>query len=53
MFRMSVFLDPLSYFTTIDVYILTKELKEAGAGLFAAAMIDRVSGYFPTWSWLI
>lgn len=53
MFRMSVFLAPLFYFTTIGIYVLTKELKEAGAGLLAAVMIARVSGYFSTWSWLI
>ncbi|XP_012513598.1 PREDICTED: dolichyl-diphosphooligosaccharide--protein glycosyltransferase subunit STT3A [Propithecus coquereli] len=41
-----VFLAPLfSSFTTIVTYHLTKELKDAGAGLLAAAMIAVVPGY--------
>uniref|UniRef100_A0A8C6JQJ2 Dolichyl-diphosphooligosaccharide--protein glycosyltransferase subunit STT3A n=1 Tax=Melopsittacus undulatus TaxID=13146 RepID=A0A8C6JQJ2_MELUD len=41
-----VFLAPLfSSFTTIVTYHLTKELKDAGAGLLAAAMISVVPGY--------
>jgi len=41
-----VFLAPLfSSFTTIVTYILTKELKDAGSGLVAAAMISIVPGY--------
>ncbi|XP_015905208.1 dolichyl-diphosphooligosaccharide--protein glycosyltransferase subunit STT3A [Parasteatoda tepidariorum] len=41
-----VFLAPLfSSFTTIITYLLTKELKDAGAGLVAAAMISVVPGY--------
>lgn len=41
-----VFLAPLfSSFTTIVTYHMTKELKDAGAGLVAAAMISVVPGY--------
>ncbi|XP_067666152.1 dolichyl-diphosphooligosaccharide--protein glycosyltransferase subunit STT3A [Haliotis asinina] len=41
-----VFLAPLfSSFTTIVTYLLTKELKDAGAGLVAAAMLSIVPGY--------
>uniref|UniRef100_A0A8C5B145 Dolichyl-diphosphooligosaccharide--protein glycosyltransferase subunit STT3A n=1 Tax=Gadus morhua TaxID=8049 RepID=A0A8C5B145_GADMO len=41
-----VFLAPLfSSFTTIVTYHFTKELKDAGAGLLAAAMIAIVPGY--------
>jgi len=41
-----VFLAPLfSSFTTIVTYLLTKELKDTGAGLVAAAMISIVPGY--------
>ncbi|NXE17185.1 STT3A glycosyltransferase, partial [Lophotis ruficrista] len=41
-----VFLAPLfSSFTTVVTYHLTKELKDAGAGLLAAAMIAVVPGY--------
>jgi len=41
-----VFLAPLfSSFTTIVTYLLTKELKNTGAGLVAAAMISIVPGY--------
>uniref|UniRef100_A0A8C2WHD7 Dolichyl-diphosphooligosaccharide--protein glycosyltransferase subunit STT3A n=1 Tax=Cyclopterus lumpus TaxID=8103 RepID=A0A8C2WHD7_CYCLU len=41
-----VFLAPLfSSFTTIVTYHFTKELKDAGAGLLAAAMIAVVPGY--------
>ena len=41
-----VFLAPLfSSFTTIVTYLLTKELKDAGSGLVAAAMISIVPGY--------
>ncbi|KAG2470023.1 STT3A glycosyltransferase, partial [Polypterus senegalus] len=41
-----VFLAPLfSSFTAIVTYHLTKELKDAGAGLLAAAMIAVVPGY--------
>lgn len=41
-----VFLAPLfSSFTVIVVYLLTKEVKDAGAGLIAAAMIAIVPGY--------
>ncbi|KAG1653300.1 Dolichyl-diphosphooligosaccharide--protein glycosyltransferase subunit STT3A [Nymphon striatum] len=41
-----VFLAPLfSSFTTIVTYLLTKELKNEGAGLVAAAMISIVPGY--------
>lgn len=41
-----VFLAPLfSSFTTIITFIFTKELKDAGAGLVAAAMISIVPGY--------
>uniref|UniRef100_A0A4W3H813 Dolichyl-diphosphooligosaccharide--protein glycosyltransferase subunit STT3A n=1 Tax=Callorhinchus milii TaxID=7868 RepID=A0A4W3H813_CALMI len=41
-----VFLAPLfSSFTTIVTYHLTRELKDAGAGLLAAAMIAVVPGY--------
>jgi len=41
-----VFLAPLfSSFTTIITFIFTKELKDAGSGLVAAAMISIVPGY--------
>ncbi|VVC39577.1 Hypothetical protein CINCED_3A020828 [Cinara cedri] len=41
-----VFLAPLfSSFTTIVTFLLTKELKDTRAGLFAAAMIAIVPGY--------
>ncbi|RZC35510.1 dolichyl-diphosphooligosaccharide--protein glycosyltransferase subunit STT3A [Asbolus verrucosus] len=41
-----VFLAPLfSSFTTIITYLLTKEVKNAGAGLVAAAMVSIVPGY--------
>ncbi|XKL60525.1 hypothetical protein PGB90_007582 [Kerria lacca] len=41
-----VFLAPLfSSFTTIVTYLLTKELKNTGAGLVAAALISIVPGY--------
>lgn len=41
-----VFLAPLfSSLTTVITYLLTKELKDAGAGLVAAAMISIVPGY--------
>ncbi|XP_013784909.1 dolichyl-diphosphooligosaccharide--protein glycosyltransferase subunit STT3A-like isoform X2 [Limulus polyphemus] len=41
-----VFLAPLfSSLTTIVTYLLTKELKDAGSGLVAAAMISIVPGY--------
>ncbi|UYV61149.1 STT3A [Cordylochernes scorpioides] len=41
-----VFLAPLfSSLTTILTYLLTKELKDAGSGLVAAAMISIVPGY--------
>lgn len=41
-----VFLAPLfSSFTTIITFLLTKELKDTGAGLIAAAMIAIVPGY--------
>lgn len=41
-----VFLAPLfSSFTTIITYLLTKEIKNAGAGLVAAAMVAIVPGY--------
>jgi len=41
-----VFLAPLfSSLTTIVTYLLTKELKDTGAGLVAAAMISIVPGY--------
>lgn len=41
-----VFLAPLfSSFTTIVTYLLTKELKDTGAGLVAAALISIVPGY--------
>jgi len=41
-----VFLAPLfSSFTTLVTYQLTKELKDSGAGLIAAAMIAIVPGY--------
>jgi len=41
-----VFLAPLfSSFTVIVVYLLTKEVKSAGAGLIAASMIAIVPGY--------
>ena len=41
-----VFLAPLfSSFTTLATYHLTKELKDTGAGLVAAAMISIVPGY--------
>ncbi|XP_054710594.1 dolichyl-diphosphooligosaccharide--protein glycosyltransferase subunit STT3A [Uloborus diversus] len=41
-----VFLAPLfSSLTTIITYLLTKELKDAGAGLVAASMIAVVPGY--------
>ncbi|KAK7091614.1 dolichyl-diphosphooligosaccharide--protein glycosyltransferase subunit STT3A [Littorina saxatilis] len=41
-----VFLAPLfSSFTTIVTFFLTKELKDAGAGLVAAAMLAIVPGY--------
>ncbi|KAJ3633931.1 hypothetical protein MTP99_010848 [Tenebrio molitor] len=41
-----VFLAPLfSSFTTIVTYLLTKEVKNAGAGLVAAAMVSIVPGY--------
>ncbi|KAK9737641.1 Oligosaccharyl transferase STT3 subunit [Popillia japonica] len=41
-----VFLAPLfSSFTTIITYLLTKELRNAGAGLVAAAMVAIVPGY--------
>lgn len=44
--NMCVFLAPLfSSFTVIVTYHLTKELKDAGAGLVAAAMIAIVPGY--------
>lgn len=41
-----VFLAPLfSSFTTIITYLLTKELRNSGAGLMAAAMVSIVPGY--------
>lgn len=41
-----VFLAPLfSSFTTIITYLLTKEIRNAGAGLVAAAMVSIVPGY--------
>ncbi|XP_055328474.1 dolichyl-diphosphooligosaccharide--protein glycosyltransferase subunit STT3A-like [Paramacrobiotus metropolitanus] len=41
-----VFFAPLfSSFTTIVTYLLTKELKDSGAGLVAAALISIVPGY--------
>lgn len=41
-----VFLAPLfSSFTTLITYVFTKELKDVGAGLVAAAMISVVPGY--------
>lgn len=41
-----VFLAPLfSSFTTIITYLLTKEVKNAGAGLVAAAFVSIVPGY--------
>ena len=41
-----VFLAPLfSSLTTIVTYLLTKELKDTGAGLVAASMIAIVPGY--------
>lgn len=41
-----VFLAPLfSSFTTIITYLLTKEVKNSGAGLVAAAMVAIVPGY--------
>ncbi|XP_044741435.1 dolichyl-diphosphooligosaccharide--protein glycosyltransferase subunit STT3A [Chrysoperla carnea] len=41
-----VFLAPLfSSLTTIVTYLLTKEIKDSGAGLVAAAMISIVPGY--------
>lgn len=41
-----VFLAPLfSSFTTIITYLLTKEIKNEGAGLVAAAMVAIVPGY--------
>lgn len=41
-----VFLAPLfSSFTTIVTYLLTKELKDSGAGLVAACLISIVPGY--------
>lgn len=41
-----VFLAPLfSSFTTIITYLLTKEIKNSGAGLVAAAMVSIVPGY--------
>ncbi|ELU12621.1 hypothetical protein CAPTEDRAFT_166596 [Capitella teleta] len=44
--NMCVFLAPLfSSLTTLITYLLTKELKDAGAGLVAAAFISIVPGY--------
>lgn len=41
-----VFLAPLfSSLTTIITYLLTKEVKNAGAGLVAAAFVSIVPGY--------
>lgn len=41
-----VFLAPLfSSFTTIITYLLTKEVKNSGAGLVAAAFVSIVPGY--------
>lgn len=41
-----VFLAPLfSSLTTIITYLLTKEVKSAGAGLVAAAFVSIVPGY--------
>ena len=43
-----VFLAPLfSSFTVLVTFLLTKELKDAGAGLIAASMIAIVPGKYP------